>query len=52
VLGATRALTGAWRPYVPWAAPLLLVIVVAAMCLAITVVSSALVLSKGKRAHR
>jgi putative ABC transport system permease protein len=46
VLGATRALTGAWQPYVPWPAPVLLVVVVAALCLATTVVSSALSMRK------
>jgi hypothetical protein len=52
MLGATKALTGAWQPYVPWPAPVLLVVVVAALCLATTVVSSALVLSQAKPARR
>lgn len=51
VLGATKALTGAWQPYVPWPAPVLLVVVVGALCVTTAVVSSALVLSHGKPAR-
>jgi putative ABC transport system permease protein len=51
VLAATKALTGSWKPYVPWPAPLALVTVVVALCLIATAGPSAWLLS-GKATRR